>query len=243
MTAEAELSQIATKFDELQGKFFASVTQGAMLSVADEATFKSLAVQAKAILDDVMGPGNDFSIHMLRPTNMGSAGIFGPVTQAAVAEAAQLLRGAVEHLQRRSGIKAGAQALRRTLYVDVTRLAELRRIRSNKFDLSRLIRLCEELNVANELDCHMSVAMLVRAILDHVPPIFGSRSFAEVANNTALARSPRGSLVRLDSSLRHIADAHLHVQIRPSEVLPAAAQVDFRADLDVLLGEVVRLLK
>jgi hypothetical protein len=47
----------------------------------------------------------------------------------------------------------------------------------------------------------------------------------------------------LDRSLRNIADAHLHVQIRTSEVLPTGPQVDFRADLDVLLSEVVRVLK
>ena len=44
----------------------------------------------------------------------------------------------------------------------------------------------------------------------------------------------------LNKSLRNIADNMLHVQIRQIESLPNATQVEFRADLDRLLEEVVR---
>jgi hypothetical protein len=47
----------------------------------------------------------------------------------------------------------------------------------------------------------------------------------------------------LNGSLRSIADAYLHIQIRESETLPKDQQIDFRADLDVLLSEIVRKLK
>jgi hypothetical protein len=47
----------------------------------------------------------------------------------------------------------------------------------------------------------------------------------------------------LDSSARKIADQHLHAQVRNSEVLPNIVQVDFSNDLDVLLAEIVRVLK
>lgn len=47
----------------------------------------------------------------------------------------------------------------------------------------------------------------------------------------------------LYGSMKNIADALLHVQIRKSETLPNETQVDFRADLDALLGEFVRLLQ
>ena len=50
-------------------------------------------------------------------------------------------------------------------------------------------------------------------------------------------------MANLNSSLRNIADAHLHVQIRQSEILPTQTQVDFRADLDALLAEIVRISK
>lgn len=47
----------------------------------------------------------------------------------------------------------------------------------------------------------------------------------------------------LQKSSRKIADSHLHIMIRKKEVLPNATQVDFKNDLDRLLGEIVRILK
>jgi len=140
---------------------------------------------------------------------------------------------------------ASASVLTRSAnhYVDSSRLAELRALRSTKWDCVRLIRLLEELNVAAANDCYMSIAMLVRSITDHVPPIFGKKNFAEVAENYSGGSSFRKSMNHLNSSLRNIADAHLHMQIRRAEVLPSATQVDFRADLDVLLEEVGRLVR
>lgn len=104
------------------------------------------------------------------------------------------------------------------------------------------MRLCEELNSAHETGSLMSTAMLVRSIMDHVPPIFGCADFSAVASNYA-GRSVKASLQHLENSMRNVADAHLHGQIRKREVLPTVPQVDFKADLDVLLSEVVRTLK
>ena len=128
-------------------------------------------------------------------------------------------------------------------YVSGERLGELRMIKSRDFDLTRLIRLIEELNIAYAESCWMSVAMLVRAIVDHVPPIFGKKTFTEVANNYGWNESHKREMKRLDESLRNVADAHLHVRVRRKEILPAETQVDFRAPVDVLLAEIVRLLK
>jgi len=129
-------------------------------------------------------------------------------------------------------------------FVDPTRLAELRAIRSLEFDLSKLIRYCDELNSNYDEGCFLAVPILGRAILDHVPPIFGCKSFSEVANNySSGSKSFKQSMAHLANSLRKIADAYLHVQIRKSEVLPNRTQVNFSSDLDVLLAEIVRLLK
>ena len=127
-------------------------------------------------------------------------------------------------------------------FIDPSRLAELRSVSSRKFDLRRLIRLCEELDGCYQAGFFLSVAALTRALLDHVPPIFGCSRFAEVANNYAGARSFRESMLHLENSARRIGDAHLHIQIRPSETLPTATQVNFQNDLDVLLAEIVRIL-
>ena len=84
--------------------------------------------------------------------------------------------------------------------------------------------------------------MLVRTIANHVPPVFGCKNFAEVANNLAADKSLKKSLEHLDSSLKNIADYNLHQQIRQSESLPTGTQVDFKQDLDRLLEEVARRL-
>ena len=47
----------------------------------------------------------------------------------------------------------------------------------------------------------------------------------------------------LNVTIRGIADMYLHQQIRKTEVLPNETQVDFRKELDVLLGECLRILK
>ncbi len=127
-------------------------------------------------------------------------------------------------------------------YVNLGRLEELRQISSTDFDLTRLLKVCEELNIASINGNSYSVIMLVRSIIDHVPPIFGKPSFPEVANNYG-PKSFKDSMTRLETSSRKIADSALHQQIRKKEILPNKTQVNFSNDLDVLLGEIVRLLK
>ncbi len=128
-------------------------------------------------------------------------------------------------------------------YVDLTRLDALRAISPAQFDISKLIRFCEELNSCYANECYLAVAMLGRSILDHIPPIFGCKSFAEVANNySGGSKSFKESMQHLDKSSRKIADAHLHEQIRRKEVLPNRTQVNFASDFDVLLAEIIRVL-
>ncbi|MCQ4629921.1 hypothetical protein GB927_007750 [Shinella sp. CPCC 100929] len=122
--------------------------------------------------------------------------------------------------------------------VDPSRIDELRNITSPNFDLAKLIRLCEELNLAFATQSYLSMAMLTRAIVDHVPPIFGKSTFSEVANNHGGATLKR-ELKNLDTTARSIADLHLHSQIRRKEVLPTITQVDSSNSLDLLLAEVI----
>ncbi|MEZ0308561.1 MAG: hypothetical protein ACAH21_11585, partial [Ramlibacter sp.] len=158
------------------------------------------------------------------------------------------IQSAVKDLQRKratpqSRIGFPAQAA----FVSITRLGELQAIPNATWDVTRLVRLCEELNLVHEAGCIMATAMLGRAVMDHIPPIFGKGSFAEVANNHTAGgqagKSFKESMENLQKSVRPIADSHLHLHIRHKEVLPSPVQVQFGRDLDVLLGEVIRLLK
>lgn len=128
-------------------------------------------------------------------------------------------------------------------FVDTQRIEELKNIKNKDYDLLRLIRLCEEVNVAFKNDCFMSIAMIVRSIIDHVPPIFKNTSFSAVANNYGGPKSFKDSMNRLQVSLRNVADLYLHVQIRRNEILPTFPQVNFMPEVDLLLSEIIRILK
>jgi hypothetical protein len=123
-----------------------------------------------------------------------------------------------------------------------SRLIELRSLVSEDFDFRKLVRLCEEINSAYSLQSYYATAMLIRALLDHVPPIFGLKSFGEVANNYAGGgKSFKETMHHLENASRKVGDMHLHLPIRKSETLPTAQQVDCGQQLDVLLSEIVRI--
>jgi hypothetical protein len=103
-------------------------------------------------------------------------------------------------------IQADAQALGRReiklqtiarAYVDPDRIEQLQRISNQKFDLTKLVRLCEEINVCFAGECYFAIAMIVRSMLDHVPPIFDCGKFSELANNYGGTKSFKESMKNL----------------------------------------------
>jgi hypothetical protein len=128
-------------------------------------------------------------------------------------------------------------------YVNPDRISELRSLRGAGFDFTKLTQMCEELNRCWEHRCYLAVGMLARSLLNHVAPVFGVRTFAEVASNVAGTKSFKESTTYLENGARKIADASLHNPIRAKEALPSPTQVDFSRELDVVLEEIVRKLK
>ncbi|MBI3168544.1 MAG: hypothetical protein HYZ22_08705 [Chloroflexi bacterium] len=127
-------------------------------------------------------------------------------------------------------------------FVNPNRIEELSKSVSSDFDLAKLVRICEEINSSFSNENFFSVAMLLRAVLDHVPPVFELDTFEQVVAQHG-NKSFKEHMRHLDKSLRKIADSYLHYPIRKKEVLPNQNQVNFSADLDVLLAEIVRILK
>lgn len=135
-------------------------------------------------------------------------------------------------------------AYKESYYVDLARIQELKHIQSTQFDLCRLIQLCEELNKSYGNENYLATAILVRSIIDHVPPIFGVSYFSQVANNySAGTKSFREHMQNLENLFRKISDSFLHTHIRAKEVLPNRNQVNFSPSLDCLLSEIIRILK
>lgn len=213
------------------------------LNSEDRAKARSLLREAKAVLDESIRPLNEFSTAILSVINENAFGIYNPPTREALLEGVAAIEGGIRAIRRKASQPTGATGeLGKPAYVSPIRIVELQSAGSATWDTKRLVRMLQELNEAHANDLHMATAMLVRAIADHVPPIFGAANFAAVANNVS-GRSISSNLKHLDTSLRSIADGQLHAQIRSREVLPSASQVDFRQDLDVLLQEVLRILQ
>jgi hypothetical protein len=127
-------------------------------------------------------------------------------------------------------------------FVNSDRIEELRSISNPNFDFSKLIAYCEEVNVCYQNECYLAVAMLIRAIIDHIPPIFKAIDFQNVYGKNG-TRSFKEHMIHLDKSLRKIADSYLHSHIRNKESLPNQTQVNFSPDIDVLLAEICRQMK
>ncbi len=122
-------------------------------------------------------------------------------------------------------------------FIDVGIVKELRELTSDKFDLCKLVRFCEELNDAYGRGNYLSSILLIRAIMNHVPPIFGQTKFSQVVANAG--RSLKNVLERL-SEARSIADLHTHATIRRNEPLPTKNQVEpNKTSFEHLIQEVI----
>jgi len=129
-----------------------------------------------------------------------------------------------------------------SFYIENSTILQLAEIKSENFDLTRLIKLCKELNDNYSLGNYLSCGMILRSILDHVPPIFKMKSFEEVSSNYG-SKSFKDVVKPLQESTKKIADSYLHTQIRKKEVLPTKTQISFQPNLDFLLQEIIRIIK
>jgi len=126
-------------------------------------------------------------------------------------------------------------------YVNVNRLEEIKKIKSEDYDLSKLTKICEEINFCYQNECYLAVIVLLRSLLNHVPPIFSFSTFDGVCGGYG-KKSFKDIVLKLNESSRKIADSYLHDPIRRKETLPNKTQVNFSQELDYLLSEIISLL-
>ncbi len=123
-------------------------------------------------------------------------------------------------------------------YFSTERINEIRDI-SCVFDMSKVVKVLEEINICYKYSCYLWVSCLLRMLLDHIPPIFGKKNFNEVVNNFAFSKSDQKSMAHLLWWLINIADWNLHNQISQKEVIATKQSVEFRADFDILLKNII----
>jgi hypothetical protein len=127
-------------------------------------------------------------------------------------------------------------------FINIVRIEELKNLEVQNYDFKKLVRMLEEINDNYSFENYLSVSMLGRSIIDHIPPLFNFKTFNEVANNYGNA-SFKKNMSHLNVSMRSIADNYLHMPIRKNETLPNENQIDFSRELDFLLAEIIRINK
>jgi hypothetical protein len=149
------------------------------------------------------------------------------------------LQGIIDHLREVSADPTyGASVKANVAFLEPSVLAALRNAKSQQFDYAKLIRLCEELNDAYGRANYLSCALLIRAVMNHVPPVFGCQTFAQVT--AQCGKSLKAVFERLEDSARPIADLHTHALIRAKESVPTKHQVEpYKASFELLMQEVI----
>ena len=190
------------------------------LKTEDQAKYEQKIYEVKDVFDAIWGNGNFYSKNLSVTVNIGYGGFWGGPSLASVEQVSALIMAA--HKKHSREIENQSHKINidnSKVFVDPNRIDELAQIKNDEFDLKRLIELCKEVNIATTTDSFLAIAMITRTIINHIPPVFNYNTFTEVANNYNGGKSFKDLMIRLDESLRKIADTHLHKKISSSEVL------------------------
>lgn len=126
------------------------------------------------------------------------------------------------------------------VYVNAGLIEELEQKQGQTtWSLDKLLQLLRELNDCYAEDHVYACHALVRAVIDHVPPILGSTSFESAVSNYKWTRTDKKYMDRL-LEFKNQADDVLHRRIRPSKgVITMHDLLPFGAYLNALLRECI----
>jgi hypothetical protein len=108
--------------------------------------------------------------------------------------------------------------------------------------LAKVIQFCHEINGTFNSGHFLGTALLIRALINHVPPIFGYERFDQVVSQSTKSR--KELFKPLDDIARDVADLHTHDTIRHKENLPTKRQLEpFKPNVEILLQEIITELQ
>ena len=126
--------------------------------------------------------------------------------------------------------------------VDPALIKQLSALESSRVDVASLVRMSREINSSLAHGNILAVALVMRTVLNHVPPVFGQDTFEQVVAN--VGKSLKESFDHLEKGLRKIADFHTHRKIAVAESYPSVAQVEpFKPQFELLLQQVEARLR
>jgi hypothetical protein len=111
----------------------------------------------------------------------------------------------------------------------------------SRFEVTKLLGLIDELNDNYARRNTYASHMLLRAVLDHIPPALDCKDFAAVVNNYAWPRTDKRYIKRL-ADFRDQADDALHRQISAKPCVLDYDDMPASVCVDRLLQECAELL-
>lgn len=130
-------------------------------------------------------------------------------------------------------------------YLDEGLLTQIEATAPNThWKVDKLLALCAELNDSYAAGHAYACAALIRAVLDHIPPVFGHREFKQVAaqHTFTVQRTDKAHAQKL-AGFKDIADDALHRPISTNIPLITMNDIPEPARLRALLHELVTLMR
>jgi hypothetical protein len=125
--------------------------------------------------------------------------------------------------------------------VDPDLISKIEQSNGSRLNVVHLVRVLREINSSFAHGNVVGTVLLMRAVLNHVPPVFGYQSLEQVVAN--VGRSLKDSYSHLEDGLRKIADFHTHKRIDQTDTYPSRAQVEpYKPQFEVLLQNVLAAL-
>jgi hypothetical protein len=120
-------------------------------------------------------------------------------------------------------------------------LDKLDRVPTTSGDVEFLVRVCGEINFCFSQGHTLATLLVMRALLNYVPPIFGHQNFAQVAAHSP--KSVKKHLENLEEGLRSVADYQTHRVMKRGDCYPSPGQVEpFKLAFELLIEQVIQQL-
>lgn len=132
-----------------------------------------------------------------------------------------------------------------TPYLDAGLLTDLESAAARTtWKAHKLLALCRELNSNHAAGNPYACAALIRAVLDHVPPVFGHKDFKQVAaqHTFTVQRTDKAHAQKL-AGFKDIADDALHRPISANVPVITMSDLPEPTRLNALLNELLTLLR
>ncbi len=109
----------------------------------------------------------------------------------------------------------------------------------------KLVEHCKSINNSYKKGNYTTVTIVVRAVLDYIPTIFGFTDAAQTHSQIRDRRTFKKALQQLDEASRNIADDSLHSPARKGEVLKVSKMTvdNFQGNLTIVLSETLEQLR